>query len=118
MSEWTKFSSEMKQFYNLDMSALDKPYAREQSEYYIYSSLWTELNLQHLIGQPAVIKRLDLNKCTLEDAECVHTTPYDITIPFAVTVSGFAGWFTVDFNGSEANPVTRRVTLTTGTLPL
>lgn len=61
-----------------------------------------------------VIKQLDLNTCTLADAECVPVTPYAINIPFAITVSGFAGWFTVDFAGSEQTPVTRRVTLTTG----
>jgi protein arginine N-methyltransferase 1 len=29
-------------------------------------------------------------------------------------ISGFAGWFTVDFNGSVQTPATRRVTLSTG----
>ena len=29
-------------------------------------------------------------------------------------MTGFAGWFTVDFNGSVETPATRRVTLSTG----
>ena len=114
MSEWNKFSDEMKAFYNIDMSALSKPYQKEQEDYYVYSSLWTELRSEHVIGQPHVIKRLNLNTCTLEDAEGVPRTPYDITIPFPVRISGFASWFTVDFNGSVGSPVTKRVTLSTG----
>jgi len=66
------------------------------------------------VGQPVVIKRLDLNKCTLADAEGVDETPYEITMPFPITISGYASWFTVDFNGSKENPVTKRVTLSTG----
>lgn len=112
--EWLKFSTEMKDLYQLDMAALDTPYEKEQEDYYIYSSLWTELHPEHLVGQPVVIKRLNLNTCTLADAECVKQTAYSITIPFTIKVSGFAGWFTVDFNGSDANPAQRRVTLTTG----
>lgn len=41
----------MKDFYRLDMSALDAPFEREQADYYIYSSLWTELRPEHLVGQ-------------------------------------------------------------------
>ena len=83
-------------------------------DYYIYSALWTELQVEHVIGQAQVIKRLDLNTCTLADALGVPETPYDIMVPFPVTVSGFAGWFTVDFNGSKLTPATRRVNLSTG----
>ena len=114
MREWSKFSREMKDFYNLDMVSLEPSFTKEQADYYIYSGLWTELQVEHVIGQPTVIKRLDLNTCTLADAACVHETVYDITVPFPVTVSGFAGWFTVDFNGSVGLPATRRVTLSTG----
>ena len=88
MTEWTKFSQEMNQFYNINMSSLDQPYHKEQEDYFIYSSLWTELHTEHVIGQPAVIKRLNLNTCTLADAECVPKTEYDITVPFPVRISG------------------------------
>ena len=114
MEEWEKFSGEMSRFYNINMSSMDQPYRKEQGDYYIYSSLWTELRSEHVVGQPFVIKRLNLNTCTLADAENVPPTPYDIIIPFPVRVSGFAGWFTVDFNGSPQLPVAKRVTLSTG----
>ena len=114
MSEWQKFSREMKEFYNLDMGALGPSFEKEQGDYYIYSSLWTELQTEHVIGQPVVIKRMNLNTCTLEDALGVSTTPFEIIVPFPVRISGFAGWFSVDFNGSVATPCVRRVTLSTG----
>lgn len=114
MQEWNKFSSEMKNFYNIDVSALDAPFKKEQADYYIYSSLWTELRIEHVIGQPVIIKKMDLNTCTLADAEKVNDVPFDITVPFPVTVSGYAGWFTVDFNGSVENPAEKRVILSTG----
>jgi protein arginine N-methyltransferase 1 len=67
-----------------------------------------------MIGQPVIIKKLDLTTCTLKDAECVNPVNFNIEVPFPVTVSGFAGWFTVDFNGSPENPVQKRVVLSTG----
>lgn len=114
MHDWAQFTDEMTKFYNINMSPLDTHFDREQAQYYIYSGLWTELRPEHLIGQPAVIKRLDLNTCTIADALGVDKTPYSITVPFPSTVSGFAGWFTVDFAGSVANPCQKRVTLSTG----
>lgn len=80
----------------------------------MYSSLWTELNVEHVVGQAAVIKQLDLNTCTLADAAGVDAIAYKFKIPFAVCVSGFAGWFTVDFAGSVPNPAPRRVHFSTG----
>ena len=113
LGEWNDFSNEMKNYYNIDMNAFDKPYKKEQKDYYIYNSIWTELRSEHVIGQPVQIKRLDLNKCTLEDSADVKKCNYDITVPFSVRVSGFAGWFTVDFAGSEGTKVERRVVLST-----
>jgi len=114
MQDWKKFSKEMTQYYNLDMSALSDSFEKEQVDYYIYSALWSELNTEHVIGQPCVIKRLDLNTCTLADAEGICSTPFDITVPFPIRISGFAGWFTVDFNGSKGSPCMSRRQLSTG----
>ena len=114
MREWNSFSREMKEYYNMDMSALEANFVKEQEDYYIYSSLWTELQPHHILGDPVVIKRLDLNTCTIEDVLGVSETPVNMEIPFPARCSGFAGWFTVDFVGSTASPVSRRVTLSTG----
>lgn len=114
MRDWRGFSEQMQSMYNVDMSVLTPPFKKEQQDYYIYSGLWTELHSEHVIGQPAVIKQLDLHTCTLVDAKGVDPVPFTLNMPFPATVSGFAGWFTVHFNGSTENPVTKRVILSTG----
>lgn len=43
MQEWNQFNKDMKRCYNLDMNILNETYEKEQSEYFIYSSLWMEL---------------------------------------------------------------------------
>lgn len=114
MNEWDKFKDEMKGMYSIDMSALNEPYLKEQRDYYVNSSLWTELRIEHVVGQPCIIKKLDLNTCTLKDSEGVDPVDFSINVPFPISVSGFAGWFTVDFNGSKENPAQKRVVLSTG----
>ena len=88
MREWETFGKDMKEKYSIDCSAISSSYQKEQKDYFIYSSLWTELRVENVIGQPVVVKRMDLNTCTLADAEGVPTTPYDINIPFPITISG------------------------------
>ena len=73
-----------------------------------------ELDPTHIVGQPSVIMTLDLNTCSLQDAANIQDTCYKMNVPFDTDVSGFAGWFTVDFRGSRANPVKKPVLLTTG----
>jgi type I protein arginine methyltransferase len=114
MNDWSKFSNQMLRMYNVNMATLDPHYKKEQEDYYIYSGLWTELRPEHVFGQPVVIKQLDLTTCTIKDAEGVDPIDFRIDIPFPTTVSGFAGWFTVHFNGSPENPATKRVLLSTG----
>lgn len=114
MDDWQRFSDEMKSFYSIDMTCLASRYHQEQADYFVYSGLWTELRPEHVVGQPSVIKRIDLNTCTLEDCEGVSIQDLTLVAPFPTRISGFAGWFTVDFAGSEASPCTRRVTLSTG----
>lgn len=113
LHEWNMFSGEMSKYYNIDVKPLDLHFKKEQKDYYIYSSLWTELKDKHVVGEPVVIKKMDLNTCTLEDAADVKSVPFDINIPFSAQVSGFAGWFTVDFAGSEGSPVQKKVVLST-----
>lgn len=114
LQEWERFSKDMGNYYNIDVGALEPAYKKEQEEYFLYSSLWTELKIEHVVGQAAEIKKLDLNTCTIHDAECVRTVEFDITIPYPITVSGYAGWFVADFCGSVENPCTNKVRLSTG----
>lgn len=111
--DWQKFNEDMKQ-YNISMSALTAPYHKEQLDYFVYTSLWTELSMHHLVSDPVVVKNFDLNTCTLEDANGVTPTDIEVTINDSCVVSGLAGWFTVTFEGSPTVPATHPVLLTTG----
>ena len=55
IKDWRKFSEEMRQYYNMDMTPIETKYYEEQEEYFVYSSLWTELRPEHVIGQPVVL---------------------------------------------------------------
>ena len=88
----------MSQFYKIEIGSLESQYHKEQEDYYVYSGLWTELRPEHVVGQPTVIKRLDLNSCSLEDCLGVDKQEYSLLVPFPVCISGFAAWFTGSFN--------------------
>jgi type I protein arginine methyltransferase len=114
MADWHDFAKSMKSNYNIKVDCLTETYDKEQADYFIHSALWTELSSEHLVGQSIVMKTLDLNTCTLEDAEAVDRMRYSMNVPIPTRVSGFAGWFTTDFAGSNTNPATKRVILSTG----
>lgn len=113
LGEWEQFAYEMQGLYNFDVTAITDAYVEEQEAYYLHSSAWIELRYEHVVGKPLEIKHLDLTTCTLADAEGVTETAFEAVVPYGTTVSGFAGWFTVDFHGSEANPLEHKVTLST-----
>ena len=50
----------------------------------------------------------------LQDVQGVDATPYSIDVNEDVRISGFAGWFTADFQGTEENPLQSSVVLSTG----
>eukprot|EP01041_Mallomonas_annulata_P001188 gene1188-2312_t len=122
------FSHNMKELYGVNMDYFKSLYTIENENYFIYNSLWRDLNSHEIIGEPAVILTWDLHKVTLEDIEGIRTTNFSIKIPSLLpskdgriartpsplTISGFAGWFTVDFNGSDITPAVRPVRLSTG----
>ena len=59
----------------------------------------------------AYLDRARLALTTLEEAEQVNQVPFNINVPFPITISVFAGWFTVDFNGSVEHTCPYRVKL-------
>lgn len=104
MSDWNDFSRTTNQVYGVDMSCLDEDYDREQREYFLFSSRWTELPPEAVLTEPSQIKYLDLSICTLQDARGISSSDKDSKFDFEVNgtevfgpVSGFACWFTSDF---------------------
>lgn len=124
------------------MSVLEKDFDREQREYYVLSSRWAELPVSCLLAPPCIVKELDMHVCTVEDARGVglalgqdegggaqfefhidgrSNNDEGIMTSSSTFVSGFAGWFTVDFKsrtddiGKDSAPlVPNPTTLSTG----
>ena len=65
---------------------------------------------------PAFFFTLDMMQLssTILKVESHFMQFYLIHCYFSDDILGFAGWFTVDFNGSVQTPAPRRVTLSTG----
>ena len=100
MSDWHDFEQTTSQMYGVNMNILEKDFDREQKEYYLLSSRWTELQPEAILAEPAVVKRLDMITCGIEDARGVEDAAFDFDIrgdETAGPISGIAGWFTCDF---------------------
>jgi protein arginine N-methyltransferase 1 len=97
------------------MNVLEKDYDREQKEYYLLSSRWSELPPEAVLAEPAMVKHLDMITCTIEDSRGILAGAPNSTFDFEIDgnevsgpVSGFAGWFTADFK-SRTDDVGRDV---------
>ena len=123
MDDWKEFAETTQTMYGVDMSILQDDFDREQKEYYVLSSKWAELPTSCLLAEPVVVKEYDMHVCTVEDARGVGLAvgedkgvgaPFDFDVVgrssspdaassssdgYAGPISGFAGWFTVDFKG-------------------
>ena len=104
MSDWQDFAQTTHTVYGVDMSVLEKDFEREQKEYYLLSSRWSELPGDAVLAEPKVIKHYDMATCTIEDSRGIPADYPDATFDFEVDgnefagpISGFAGWFTADF---------------------
>jgi type I protein arginine methyltransferase len=100
MADWHDFEQTVQNVYGVDMSCLERDFDREQKDYYIWSSRWTELPQEAVLAEPAVVKRLDMSICTLQDARGIDSSPFEFEIlgdEVAGPISGLAGWFTSDF---------------------
>jgi len=104
MCDWHEFAEGTKNTYGVDMSILEADFNREQKEYYMLSSRWSELTSDAVLGEPSIIKHLDMATCTIEDSRGVSKDAKDSKFEFTVDgssangpISGFSGWFTADF---------------------
>lgn len=104
LSDWHDFLQTTNTVYGVDMSILEKDFDREQKEYYLLSSRWSELPGDAVLAEPKVVKQLDMMTCTIEDSRGIPADDSAATFCFDINgseyngpVSGFAGWFTADF---------------------
>ena len=104
MSDFDEFQKTTMQVYGVDMSILDSDFEREQKEYFLLSSRWTELPPEAVLAEPKKIKSLDMMTCTLADSRGIQAGDDEATFDFEVNgdelegpISGIAGWFTADF---------------------
>lgn len=115
MSDWYDFEQTTSQVYGVNMQVLEPDYDREQKEYYILSSRWTELRPEAVLAEPKEIKYLDLMTCTLQEARGIGPgeAPFDFDIVGSEVrgpISALSGWFTSDFKSrtdSEASTAPR-----------
>eukprot|EP00586_Coscinodiscus_wailesii_P014392 CAMPEP_0172514484 /NCGR_PEP_ID=MMETSP1066-20121228/260396_1 /TAXON_ID=671091 /ORGANISM="Coscinodiscus wailesii, Strain CCMP2513" /LENGTH=415 /DNA_ID=CAMNT_0013295173 /DNA_START=213 /DNA_END=1460 /DNA_ORIENTATION=- len=127
MGDWAEFAESTMCTYGVNMSVLENEYEREQKEYYLLSSRWSELNPDVLLAEPAVIKFLDMCTCTIEESRGISADAYFNQFEFDVNgsqqngpISAFAGWFTVDFKsrtdqeGKDAPKLSNPALLSTG----
>jgi type I protein arginine methyltransferase len=111
MSDWYEFAEGTKATYGVDMNILERDFDREQKEYYMLSSRWSELPSEAVLAEPAMIKHLDMITCTIDDSRGIDIDSKEANFEFCINgnttcgpVSGFAGWFTADFM-SRTDPV-------------
>ena len=111
MNDWHEFAEGTKSTYGVDMKVLESEFDREQREYYILSSRWSELPPDAVLCEPAMVKYLDMVTCTIADSRGVMPDAPESKFEFSVDgskvcgpISGFAGWFTADFK-SRTDPV-------------
>lgn len=105
MGDWAEFAESTRTTYGVDMKVLESQFEREQREYYLLSSRWTELAPDAVLAEPAVVKELDMCTCTLLDARGIRAVDRESLFDFDIdadlvswdSMSAFAGWFTADF---------------------
>lgn len=104
MSDWHDFEQTTNQIYGVNMDVLEKDFDREQKEYFLFSSRWTELPSEAVLAEPKMIKHYDMVTCTVDEARGIAKGETDATFDFEINgdqvagpISAFSGWFTADF---------------------
>ncbi|XP_078169977.1 protein arginine methyltransferase 10 [Carex rostrata] len=113
MNDWRSFTAETESYYGVNMSVLTKAYREENEKYFLKTSLWCNLDPHQIIGTPAVIKEMDCLQATVDE---IRTITAQVVHPINIDrsrISAYAGWFDVQFKGSEQNPAKDEVELNT-----
>ena len=112
VAAWSEFSTWMSEGNGITVEGLDDFFAREQQEYLLQSAQWCQLREGEVIGDEFSVSEFDLHSTTVKDLAS-FTTAFRTVISEDAAMNAFGGWFDTDFLGSESQPVTTPVTLTT-----
>ncbi|PRW56855.1 arginine N-methyltransferase [Chlorella sorokiniana] len=117
MEGWAEFLDEMKQYYGVTMDCLSDDYRQEQLDYFSKTAAWTDVHPSQVVGSAACFKAYDLHTVTLEELKAPLKASFQMRVLEDGPVDAFCGWFDTQFKGSEQNPTTTEVTLSTAPDP-
>lgn len=103
ITEWKAFVKATRRKYDVDMDCLTPAFQKEQTQFYMQTAQWVDLQGTEMVGKPCCIKEIDLNTARVADYSSI-TSPFSCPIAADMPISGFAGWFTTSFEGSPDAP--------------
>lgn len=112
VNQWQAFGQYMRSANNIDVGVLDETWRREQFEYLMQTSHWCQLQPEEVIGESFSCLSIDVHDCTVEQVSA-FTSRFRSRILVAAELTAIGGWFDVQFSGSEQDPATVDVELTT-----
>lgn len=112
VAQWRGFGEYMRATNQIDISGLSAQYGREQFEYLMQTTQWSQVQDSEIIGGTFQVMEFAVESVELEQLQNVSSA-FSCEIEQDAELSGFGGWFDVQFNGSAALPTAHAVTLTT-----
>lgn len=112
IADWHEFVCKIQNDFNLDMTALTKPYEEENYEYYLNQAYYKNLHSEQILAENCSTTSLDLSTITTEDVRALKEK-FSMEVTEEGVLTGLACWFVVYFQGSLAAPTQREVVLDT-----
>ena len=109
MQKWGHFLAGMRESYGLDFDCLSTDFEKEMQQELHGINQGVELEPHHLLGPAVCVKEIDLLKASMDDVKRVSQSftmdisPENLDLK-DLSLSAFAGWFSVHFDGSPYNP--------------
>jgi len=112
VAQWASFGEYMSSSNGIDVSGLSSQFGREQFEYIMQTAQWCQVQGAEVIGGTFEVIDFCVETVDIEELRCIRSS-FSVEIFEAAELSGFGGWFDVQFSGSEASPAPSPVTLST-----
>ncbi|KAK9805341.1 hypothetical protein WJX73_003869 [Symbiochloris irregularis] len=117
MQGWSAFVHEMDSYYGVDMHCLNDAFHQEQRGYYLSTSAWADVHPSQMQGPPTCFKSYDLHTLTMEELAAPLKASFRLDLMDSGSINSFAGFFDVQFRGSQQNPADFDVLLSTAPDP-